>query len=226
MRPLAFFKPLYNLTLRVSQRATCQNHPELLSDCAFQTPIRMSRTSHGGRSRTWHIGRIMHTSLLPEAISGLSQTNSNIHPWVILFSQFQKLFMTDKRPYCISYIHLRVAQAAFENCVWSGSNGAPLPDLPFTGYIQAKNAIDQSRLRSWLDAQWDPVGGRLISHLPYRDFFLATSNDATAAAFVYFLVHGIAALGRGGRRPKGLAETPTVNRCSTSMHMQASASLH
>ena len=173
-----FIKPLYNLALRVSQRATCkvgQNRPELPSDCAFQKPIRMSRTSHGGRSRTWHFSRILHASLLPEAISGLSQTSSSKDPGRILSSQFQKLFMTDKRPDCISYIHLRVAQAAFEKCVWSGSNSAPLPDLQFTGYIQAKDTIDLSRLRSWLDGQWNSVGGKLICLCPLpvwlpRDF--------------------------------------------------------
>lgn len=186
----------------------------------------MASAKHRARFCTWQFSHILHTSLLPEAIGGLcnlSPASSSIDPWDIILGQFRKLFMTAKMPDCITYIHLRVSRAAFENCVWSGRNGASLPDLPFTGYIQAKDAIDQSRLSSWLDVQWNPVGAKLIAHAPYRDDFLANSEDATAAAFVYFPVHGVAALAKGGRRPKGLPATPTVNRCSTSVRNHSSA---
>ena len=68
------------------------------------------------------------------------------------------MFMIKEKPDCVVYIHLRVSRAAFDNCVSCGKASTPLPDLPFTGYMQANGTIEQKLLIKWLNIQWDPVG--------------------------------------------------------------------
>jgi hypothetical protein len=116
-------------------------------------------------------------------------------------------------PDCVVYIHLRVSRPAFDNCVSCGKAQDPLPDPPFTGYMQAAQAIDLQRLNKWFDVTWDPVGAKLSSHGPYRRDILHPDH-ATAAAYVYFPVHGVAALGKGDpatSRPPNLYESVSLS---------------
>ncbi len=152
----------------------------------------MSSASHGGRFRTWRFSHILHTSLHPQASSALAPPTT-INPEEVILSLFKNLFRIQEN------IHLRVSRAAFDNCVSCGKAGAPLPDLPFTGYMQADSAIERNRLNKWLDIQWNAVGSSLRSHCPYREDFLEPSQE-TAAAFVYFPVHGVAANAKCGRK--------------------------
>ena len=177
----------------------------------------MSSASHGRRYRTWHFSHILHTSLCTGASFALGP-QSLTDPWYAIRYLFQRLILTDRKPECVVYIHLRVSRAAFDNCVSCGKACAPLPDLPFTGYMQADSAVDLSRLSSWLDFTWEPVGSKLSSHPPYQEDF-EKPDSATAAAFVYYPLHGVAALGKGGRRAKGGAPStaPAVNHCSSSI---------
>ena len=171
----------------------------------------MSSASHGGRCRTWRFRHILHTSVIPQASIGLAPSTT-INPEDIILSLFKNMFMIKEKPDCVVYIHLRVSRAAFDNCVSCGKASAPLPDLPFTGYMQANDTIQLNRLIQWLDINWDSVGGKLISHDPYRKDFLEPSQE-TAAAFVYFRVHGVPALEKGGRKAKGGGppKAPAVN---------------
>ncbi len=70
-------------------------------------------------------------------------------------SIFGELFMHG--PQTVVYIHLRVSRAAFDRCVACGGSVNALPNLPFTGFIQASNVVRLSRLQAWLDAIWTPV---------------------------------------------------------------------
>ena len=70
----------------------------------------------------------------------------------------QDMLVNDGKPECVVYIHLRVSRFAFDNCVSCGKEGRPLPDLPFTGYMQAKATIDLQRLEKWFAMTWVPVG--------------------------------------------------------------------
>jgi hypothetical protein len=125
------------------------------------------------------------------------------------------MLLIDGMPDCVVYIHLRVSRSAFDSCVSCGKAQAPLPDLPFTGYMQAAQAIDLQRLKKWFDMKWDPVGAKLGSHGLYlRDFL--HPDRATVAAYVYFSVHGVAALGKGGRPPQ-LPKDSAVNHCPASI---------
>jgi hypothetical protein len=47
---------------------------------------------------------------------------------------------------CVSDTQM-VSRSAFDNCVSCGKAHDPLPDLPFTGYMQAAHAIDLRRLK-------------------------------------------------------------------------------
>ena len=153
-----------------------------------------------GRYKTWRFGHVLHTSLLPRASSGLAPTTTT-DPADVILRLFQDYFLTQGKPECVIYIHLRVSRAAFDTCVSSGKAQIQLTELPFTGYLQTNAIIDQQRLTKWLDMTWDAVGARLGSHGPYLEDFLEPS-PATAAAFVYFRVHGTPALSKGGRGKK------------------------
>ena len=171
---------------------------------------------NGGRYRTWRFNQFLHTSLLPQASIGLAPSNT-MDPTDIILKLFQDMFLTQEKPASVTYIHLRVSRAAFDHCVSCGKAQTQLPDLPFTGYLQANDTIDRQRLTKWLDMTWDAVGEQLRSHGPYRADYLEPSH-ATAAAFVYFCVHGTAAVQRAGRKPKG-GGPPTdsaVNHCPAS----------
>ena len=178
------------------------------------------------RRKTWRFSDILHTSVIPQASSGLAPSTT-INPVDIILNLFQNLFLTQGKPECVVYIHLRVSRAAFDNCVSCGKASVALPDLPFTGYMQANTIIERNLLIKWVDIEWDPVGGKLSSHGPYREDFLEPSQE-TAAAFVYFRVHGVAAVGKGGRKAKGggLPKAPAVNHCSMSIMMRKTPMLH
>ena len=192
----------------------------------------MSSASHEGRYRTWCFSHILHTSLIPQAVSGLAPSTT-INPEDIVLSLFQNMFKIKEKPECVVYIHLRVTRAGFDDCVSCGKAGAPLPDLPYAGYMQANATIERKLLKNWLDIPWDPVGGKLISNITYRQDFLEP-NQAATTHFIYFRVLGVPAVGKCGRKAKsgGPPKAPAVNHCSmpirkTSMlHKHASGSLH
>ena len=162
----------------------------------------MSGDNSVRRVRTWKFSHALYTSILPEARSGLHPT-STIDPFVLIKSLFDNLFKQGPEP--VIYIHLRVSRAAYDLCVACGKNGAAaLPDLPFTGFIQASSTVSQSILRQWLDALWTPVGSKLREDPQYQDEFLEPDH----AAFVYFLVLGEPALGTGGRKRRNPKATP------------------
>ena len=122
------------------------------------------------------------------------------------------MFLTNETPKIVTYIDLRVSKAVFDLCVSCGKACTDLPDLPFTGYMQASATTSRECLIKWLDIQWEPVGSKLNSNDAYREGFLEP-DDATAAAFVYFPVHGVANLKKGGRNAKrgGPPKDPAVN---------------
>ena len=186
----------------------------------------MSSACHRGRFRTWCFSHILHTSLHQQASSGLA-SSTTINPEDVILSLFQNLFKIQEKPECVVYIHLRVTREAFDDCVSCGKAGVPLPDLPYAGYMQANSAIQLNRLIQWLDIQWDPIGGSLRSHSPYRKDFL-DPNQMTAVAFVYFPVHGIAAVGKCGRKSKSGVppKAPAVNHCSMSIMNSKTPMLH
>ena len=161
------------------------------------------------RSRTWRFSHTLYTSLRPEAARGLSPTSS-IDPWDFIKHMFHDLF--EQGPATVSYIHLRVSRQAFDHCVACGKSGSALPDLPFSGFIQATSAVRKTILQRWLDAIWTPVGSKLCSDPHYQKEFMEPAAK-TAAAFVHFLVRGEPALGVGGRgrkrkQPKDPAPPP------------------
>ena len=146
------------------------------------------------RSRTWRFSHTLYTSLRPEAARGLCPTCS-IDPWDFIKRMFHDLFK--QGPATVFYIHLRVSRQAFDHCVACGKSGSALPDLPFSGFIQATSTVRKTILQRWLDAIWTPVGSKLYCDPHYRKEFMEPTNNA---AFVYFLVRGVPALGTGGRR--------------------------
>jgi hypothetical protein len=110
---------------------------------------------------------------------------------------FHELFK--QGPETVIYIHLRVSREAFNDCVACGRSGSALPNLPFSGFIQATSTVHKTILQRWLDAIWTPVSSKLCSDPQYRKEFVEPTAK-TAAAFVNFLVRGKPALGTGGRR--------------------------
>ena len=126
---------------------------------------------------------------------------SAMHKHDILDRQFEKLFMTDQRSACVFCIDLRVSRAEIDVCVSSWRACALLPDLPIQSYIQANDTVELSCLSLLLNATWEPVGYKLI---PYAHFYrrLPQIQPYYQARFVYFPVHGVPALGKGGRPPK------------------------
>ena len=77
--------------------------------------------------------------------------------------------------------------------------------VPFTGYILAKSTAGLFILQRWLDTMWTPVRSKLCSDTKYLNESFIAPHDATAAAFVYFLVCGVPALGTGSRRRRSKA---------------------
>ena len=146
------------------------------------------------RARTWRVSHTLYTSVKPDAARGLCPTSS-VDPWDFIKSMLDDLF--NDGPQAVAYIHLRVSRADYDRCVASGRSGTALPNLPFTGFIQAKSAVRQSLLQAWLDAVWTPVGSKLCSDPQYRREFMEPTD---AAAFVYFLVRGKPALEKAGRK--------------------------
>ena len=122
---------------------------------------------------------------------------------------FKNMFVTNAKPEIVTYIDLPVSKAVFDHCVSCGKACTDLPDLPFTGYMQASATISRECLIKWLDIQWEPVGSKLNSNDAYRKDFLEP-NDATAAAYVYFPVHGVANLKKVGRNAKRGGPRPTA----------------
>ena len=166
----------------------------------------MSSDDAVGRYRTWRISHVLHASLLPALSSGLRRC-PNVDPHHLVKHQFDNLCYNKKKTPCVTYIHLRVLKVSFDACVSAGRAGAPLPDLAFQGYVQADWTIGLSLLKQWLDATWIPVHGKLFSDPNYKTQFLAAP-----AAFVFFSVLGVAALGPGGRpsKAKSPPKTPAV----------------
>jgi hypothetical protein len=152
------------------------------------------KTKTETRSRTWHFSHTLYTSVKPDAARGLCPTSS-IGPWDLIKRMLDELFRDG--PQSVFYIHLRVSRAAFDHCVACGRSGTALPNLPFTGFIQASSAIRPNLLQAWLDAVWTPVGSKLCSAPQYRNEFM---DPPDAAAFVYFLVRGNPALEKAGRK--------------------------
>ena len=169
----------------------------------------MSSDSAVGRYRTWRISHVLHASLLPALSSGLRRC-PNVDPHHLVKHQFDNLCYNKKKTPCVIYIHLRVLKVSFDACVSAGRAGAPLPDLAFQGYIQADWTIGLSPLKQWLDATWIPVRGKLLSDPMYKTQFIESP-----AAFVFFSVLGVPALGPGGRPSK--AKTPAVTFRATSI---------
>ena len=170
-------------------------------------PVPMSGDITLSRSRTWHFSHTLYTSLRPEAARGLSPTSS-IDPWDFIKRMFHDLFK--QGPATVFYIHLRVSRQAFDHCVACGKSGSALPDLPFSGFIQATSTVRKTILQRWLDAIWTPVGSKLCSDPQYRKEFMEPAAE-TAAAFVHFLVRGEPALGvarRKRKQPKAPAPPP------------------
>ena len=163
----------------------------------------MSSDSDKSRYVTWKFTHILHISLHRQASRDLAVAANDPH--AVLEQIFRSLILT-KLPAQVAFIQLRVPRAAFEQCVSNSRANNHMPDLPFEGYIQAPNMIDRVRLTAWFDATWERVIGKLNAH---DHFMLGFHNPvpATAAAFVYFHMHGAPALGRGGQPRKN----PVVN---------------
>jgi hypothetical protein len=155
----------------------------------------MSSDSDKSRYVTWKFTHILHISLHRQASRDLAVAANDPH--AVLEQIFRSLILTTL-PAQVAFIQLRVPRAAFEQCVSNSRANNHMPDLPFEGYIQAPNMIDRVRLTAWFDATWERVIGKLNAHGP---FMLGFHNPvpATAAAFVYFQMHGAPALGRGGQ---------------------------
>jgi hypothetical protein len=170
----------------------------------------MSADETVSRSRTWHFSHTLYTCVKPGAARGLGPTSS-IDPWDFIKSMFDELFMHG--PPSVGYIQMRVSRAAFDGCVACGRSvtAFKLPNLPFTGFIQASSVVGLARLQAWLDAIWTPVVSKLCSDPRYSKEFMGPTDDA---AFVYFLVRGKPALGKGGRK-QSLPKAPAVSfvRC-------------
>jgi hypothetical protein len=137
----------------------------------------MSSDKTETRSRTWHFSHTLYTSVKPDAARGLCPTSS-IGPWDFIKSMLDELFKHG--PQTVLYIHLRVSRAAFDRCVACGRSGTALPNLPFTGFIQAGSTVRLSLLQAWLDAVWTPVGSKfkLCSAPLYRNEFMVQAKQS------------------------------------------------
>ena len=144
------------------------------------------------RSRVWYFTHILHTPLQQHATRVSAATN--VDPYDVLKQLFQSLILSTRLPSnaikCQSHpvaCHTREGFDVFESNARANN---PLSDLPFDGYIQSsQNKLDQDSLKSWIDATWERVKGRLNTHPPFLSGFL-NLDDATAAAYVYFQLLG------------------------------------
>ncbi len=107
----------------------------------------MSSDKTETRSRTWHFSHTLYTSVKPDAAHGLCPTSS-IGPWDLIKRKLDELFRDG--PQSVFYIHLPVSRAAFDHCIACGRSGTALPNLPFTGFIQASGDASSCALRSML----------------------------------------------------------------------------
>jgi hypothetical protein len=86
-------------------------------------------------------------------------------PEDIILRLFQDMLLTHGMPVCVVNIHLRVSRSAFDNCVSCGKAQDPLPDPPFTSYMQA--AIDvQTMVRHDVGSRRSKI--QLLWSLPAR----------------------------------------------------------
>ena len=159
-----------------------------------------------GRFRTWKFSQILHTSLNSSASRSFASSTLSSYASV---EQLLVSLLTQHKPSQITSIQLRVPRTTIDACVSNARAKSRLPDLPLEGYIQAQTMIDHHSLKSWIDATWERVGGKLNAHQPYLKDFLAPDED-TSAAFVYFQILGEPALSKGGRPRK----PPVVNYSS------------
>ena len=152
------------------------------------------------RSRVWKFTHALHTRLEQHATRVSAATN--VEPYDVLKQLFQSLILSTRLPPDVKFIQLRVPRVAFTVFESNARVGTPLLDLHFDGYIQSSpNKLDRDRLKSWLDATWEPVQGKLKAHPHFLSGFLKP-DVATAAAHVYFHLLGKPALSTGGRPPK------------------------
>jgi hypothetical protein len=168
------------------------------------------------RSRVWYFTHTLHTRLEQHATRVSAATN--VEPYNVLKQLFQSLILSTRLPEDVKFIQLRVPRVAFTVFESNARAGTPLPDLHFDGYIQSgKNKLDRDRLKSWIDAAWERVDGKLKAHTPFLSGFLKP-DDATAAAHLYFQLLGKPALSTGGRPPK-LPPVSLKYSSSASSHM-------
>ncbi len=132
---------------------------------------------------------------------GLGTEFSPPHDGDVLKQLLESLIMTSQRRHQVTCIELPVPWATIDTFWSNWRTKTTLPDLSYAGYIQAPAKIAQDGLLPWLDAKWGRANGKLVSHDPYRNGFLAP-DPATAAAFVYIRLLGELAQGKGGRPAK------------------------
>ncbi len=109
-------------------------------------PVPKSSDKTVTRSRTWHFRHTLYTSVKLNAARGFCPTRS-IGPWGFIKSMLDELFKHG--PQTVVYIHLRVSRADFDRCVACERSGTALPNLPFTGFIQAGSTVRLSLLQAW-----------------------------------------------------------------------------
>ena len=162
--------------------------------------------------RTWKFTHTLRTSLNSSASGSFASTTLSSYASA---KQLLVSLLTQHKPSQITSIQLRVPSTTIDACVSNARAKSRLPDLPLEGYIQASHAkIDYHSLKSWIDATWERVGGKLNDHKPYLTGFLAPDED-TSAAYVYFQMLGEPALRKGGRPCKPSA----VNYCLDNFHV-------
>ena len=138
-----------------------------------------------GYYRTWKFSHTLHTSLDSSASQSFASSMLSSYASVgeytaALMASLKQLLVSllaQHKPSQITSIELRVPRTTINACVSNARDKSRLPDLPLEGYIQASNKIDHDSLKSWIDATWERVGGKLIAHQPYLKDFLAPDED-------------------------------------------------
>ena len=118
-----------------------------------------------GYFRTWKFTHILHTSLNSSASRSFASSTLSSYASV---EQLLVSLLTQHKPSQITSIQLRVPRTTIDACVSNARAKSRLPDLPLEGYIQASNKIDHHSLKSWIDATWERVGGKLNAYQPYK----------------------------------------------------------